>query len=250
MPHATPRARAGDEGRGVVVRLAILGEYNPAFPPHKDVDATLAQVAAVTDIDLRPEWVSTEVIEREGTQYLASYHAVWISPGSPYKSLDGALAAIQYARQHELPLLGTCGGFQHVVLEFARNVMGIVDADHEETSPDAPRLVVTALTCSPAGQTMPVTIDGASRVATWYGGTTATERYYCNYGLNSEYEEAIEAAGLRIVGWDEGGEARIVEIPSHPFFIGALFVPRPGPSPRRPHPLVAALVEAGSLVSR
>jgi CTP synthase (UTP-ammonia lyase) len=250
MPHETSKDAARADDRGTVVRLAIIGEYDPAFPPHKDVDAAVTQVAAVSDAELQAEWVSTEVIEREGLPYLAGYHAVWISPGSPYRSLDGALAAIRYAREHDIPLLGTCGGFQHIVLEFARNVMGLSDAEHGETAPDAERLVITALTCSPAGQTMPVTIDGASRVAMWYGATRATERYYCNYGLNHEYEAAIEAAGLRIVGWDEGGEPRIVDIPGHPFYIGALFVPQPSQDPRKPHPLVTALVEAGRLVTR
>jgi len=95
MPRATPEDDSRVEDRGTVVRLAVIGEYDPAFPPHRDVDATLAQVAATSDAELQAEWVSTEVIEREGSQYLARYHAVWISPGSPYRSLDGALAVAQ-----------------------------------------------------------------------------------------------------------------------------------------------------------
>jgi CTP synthase (UTP-ammonia lyase) len=249
MPQAT-RNDADGAGHEPVVRLAIIGEYNPAFPPHKAVDATVVQVAAARGIDVRAEWISTAVIAAESTARLAGYHAIWISPGSPYKSLDGALAAVRYAREQDVPLLGTCGGFQHVVLEFARNVMGLEGAEHEETAPDASVLVVTALSCSPAGQTMPVTIDGASRVAGWYGTTRIAERYYCNYGLNPEHEVEIEDAGLRIVGWDDGGEARIVDIPSHPFYIGALFVPHPPDDPSTPHPLVAALIEAGRPASR
>lgn len=75
-----------------------------------------------------------------------------ISPGSPYVSTAGSIAGIQWARENDVPLLGTCGGFQHVVIEFARNVLGIRDAEHAETSPDASELVVVPLACSLVGQ--------------------------------------------------------------------------------------------------
>lgn len=233
-----------------VVRLAIVGEYNPTFPPHPAVNANIAQVSRARAIDIRAEWVATDEIARDGAVRLAHYDAIWISPGSPYKSLDGALIAIRHARENNVPLLGTCAGFQHIVVEFGRNVMGLTDADHEETAPNAACLIITALACSPAGQTMPVTLDGASRVAGWYGSTRTTERYYCQYGINPAYEAQIEDAGLRIVGWDDAGEPRVVDIPSHPFYIGVLFVPQPSPDPATPHPLVAAFLEAGRLAPR
>jgi CTP synthase (UTP-ammonia lyase) len=231
------------------VRLAIVGEYRPSFPPHRAVLDTIAQVSAVRGVDVRAEWVETEEIERDGSARLAPFDAIWISPGSPYRSTAGALTAIRFAREADVPLLGTCGGFQHVVLEYARNVMGL-DAYHAESDPDKPVLLLTPLSCSIAGQAMPVTIDGPSRVAGWYGSTRITEQYYCNYGLNTEYEAQIEAAGLTIVGWDDAGEPRVVDIPDHPFFVGALFVPHPSPVPGCAHPLVAAFIEASRLAPR
>lgn len=233
-----------------VVRLAIVGEYDAAFEPHQAVNATIAQVSRARGIDVRVEWVSTEAVERDASGRLAGFDAIWISPGSPYRSLDGALESIRFARERGVPLLGTCGGFQHVVLEYARNVMGLANAQHAELTPYGGELVITPLACSPAGQTMPMTIDGGSRVAGWYGSTRAVERYYCNFGLNPDYEAAVEAAGLRIVAWDDGGEPRVVDLPSHPFYIGALFVPQPSVDPNPPHPLVAAFVEAGRLAPR
>jgi CTP synthase (UTP-ammonia lyase) len=230
-----------------VVHLAIIGEYDAAFEPHRAVDATIAQVRSARGIDVRAHWISTEAIEGDGTAQLAAFDGIWISPGSPYRSLDGALESIRFARERGVPLLGTCGGFQHVVLEYARNVMGLANAQHAEMSPHEGELLITPLTCSPAGQTMPITIDGASRVAGWYGATRAVERYYCNYGLNPDYEAAVEAAGLRVVAWDDGGEPRVVDLPSHPFYIGTLFVPQPSAEPDSPHALVAAFVEAGRL---
>ncbi len=138
------------------VRLAIVGELNPSFPPHRAVDASLAEASAALSIDLDARWVGTDVIEADGVEVLADAHAIWISPGSPYRSLDGALAAIRYGREHGVPTLGTCGGFQHLVLEYARNVMGIADAQHAEIDATASRLVLTALTCSRASACRPV----------------------------------------------------------------------------------------------
>jgi CTP synthase (UTP-ammonia lyase) len=245
-----PPADVSSARRDSLVRIAVVGEYDPAFEPHQAVDANVAQVAAALGIDVHATWISTSTIAAEGTAQLASFDAIWISPGSPYRDINGALVAIRYARERDVPLLATCGGFQHLVLEFGRHVMGLVDAEHEETAPSADRLLVTALTCSVAGETMDVTLDGASRVAGWYGTTRVAERYYCRYGLNPEYEAEVEEAGLRVVGWDEGGDARVVDIPSHPFFIGTLFVPLPSPDPDTPHALVTAFIEAGRLAPR
>lgn len=151
------------------VRLAIVGDRDPAFPPHRAVDATLARAAAARGVALRAEWVPTDAIADGGAALPGGFDGLWVAPGSPYRRLDGALLAIRHAREGRVPLLGTCGGFQHVVLEFARHVMGLADAQHAEIDPDAERAIVTPLGCSPAGQTMPVTLDAGSRVAGWYG---------------------------------------------------------------------------------
>jgi CTP synthase (UTP-ammonia lyase) len=229
-----------------VIRLAIVGERNPSFPPHCAVDASLAEASAALSIDLDTRWVGTDAIEHDGAEALADAHAIWISPGSPYRSLEGALAAIRYGREQGVPTLGTCGGFQHLVLEYARNVMGIADAQHAEIDPAASQLVLTPLTCSPAGTQMPVTLSATSRVAAWYGGTRTVEQYYCNYGVNPAYEKPLHEAGLRIVGRDDDGEPRVVDLETHPFYIGTLYVPQPTGQPARPHAVVAALLQAAT----
>src|SRR4029079_14164917 len=122
-----------------------------------------------------------------GDALLARYAGLLIAPGSPYRSMAGALAAIRYAREQGVPLLGTCGGFQHIVVEFVRNVCGVADADHAETSPGAPRLAVTALQCSLAGQTHSVHVVAGTRAAAIYAIDEVREPFFCNYGLNREY---------------------------------------------------------------
>lgn len=131
-----------------------------------------------------------------------------------------------------------------MLVEYARNVCGIRGAEHAETSPGAGELVVTPLECSLAGQAHRVLLVPGSRVAQLYGETDVTEDYYCNYGLNPEYRPALEREGLRITGVDENGEARVVELDTHPFFIATLYCFQTRSWPDRPHPLVAGFIAA------
>jgi CTP synthase (UTP-ammonia lyase) len=154
------------------------------------------------------------------------------------------LAAVRFARERSLPFLGICGGFQHAILEFARDVAGIDEADHAETNPNAKSLVIAPLACSLVGKSGPVFLDPTSRTASIYGRWRIVERYHCSYGMNPEFRVAIERAGLRIVGEDDHGDARVVELPGHPFFIATLFQPQLESSPGSPAPLLRALVDA------
>jgi CTP synthase (UTP-ammonia lyase) len=167
-----------------------------------------------------------------------------VAPGSPYRSIDGALRAIRYARESRRPLLGTCGGFQHVILEFTRNALGLHAADHAEYAPHAAELVIARLACSLSGQRAAVLLKPGSRAASFYGPEPVIEEYRCSYGLAPAYAPALERAGLTISGEDANGEARIVEIERHPFYLATLFVPQLSSRPQRPHPLITAFVAA------
>jgi CTP synthase (UTP-ammonia lyase) len=123
-------------------------------------------------------------------------------------------------------------------------VLGYRDADHAETSPDAPRLVITALACSLVGQQQPVTVLPGTRAATLYGVSEAIEDYYCNYGVNPDCRAEFEAAGLRVSGLGGAGEVRIVEIADHQFFLSTLFLPQARSSATSPHPLLAGFAAA------
>jgi CTP synthase (UTP-ammonia lyase) len=124
-----------------------------------------------------------------------------------------------------------------------------VEADHAETAPDGDELVVTALSCSLVGETQEVVLQPGSRAARLYGAERAEEDYFCNYGLSVEYRPRIEAAGLLVTGWDADGEARIVELPSHPFFVATLFCFQTRSPAQKPHPMVSGFVEAAGVAS-
>jgi len=131
-----------------------------------------------------------------------------------------------------------------VLVEYARNVLGVEDVEHAETSPDADDLVVTPLSCSLWGQEHPVVLVRGSRAGDLYGAESAVEDYFCSYGLSPEYRPRLEESGLRVTGLDEDGEPRIVELESHPFFVATLFCFQTRSRPEEPHPLVAGFVDA------
>lgn len=228
------------------VTIAIVGDHDPSSATHRATEASLDHAAAALGVDLARRWVPTPEVTANARARLAADSAVWIAPGGPYLSMEGALAAIRLAREEGVPLIGTCAGFQHVVIEYARNVLGYADAQHAEYDPNASTLFVTPLSCSLAGLTMRVRLETGSRAAEAYGATDIEERYYCNFGLDPRRQALLHDGGLRVSGTDAGGEVRVVEIPEHPFFVATLFVPQAGSSPGRPHPLVMAFVGAAA----
>jgi CTP synthase (UTP-ammonia lyase) len=219
------------------IQVGIIGDYDETFPPHLQTDAALRHSAEDLEIKVSSGWLPTD----QQHDY-ELFDALWCAPGSPYKSLDGALQGVRFARENGKPLLGTCGGFQHVVLEYGRNVMGLKDAAHAEYDPYASQLFVVPLSCSLKGQSLPIEILPESRAADAYGCLSAEETYYCNFGLNPAYRESLEDAGLVTSGWDLQHETRIVEIPSHPFYIATLFVPQSRSTHAMPHPLISAFM--------
>ena len=227
------------------VRIGIIGDFDPRNPTHVATNAGIEHAALALGRPFEALWLPTD--QRHG---YASFDGLFCSPGSPYKSLDGALVGIRYARQNQVPFLGTCAGLQHLVLEYARNVLGVEDAAHAETDPYASRLFVIPLSCSLVGKTMQVSLKPGSKAAAICNAAQSTEAYYCNFGLNPAYLPQLESAGLEVTGTDQDGEARIMELPSHPFYMGTLFVPQARSAKGNPHPLVAAFCAAAARSGR
>jgi CTP synthase (UTP-ammonia lyase) len=226
-------------------RIAIIADFDASSPTHVATEDALRHSAAALGAAVELHWVSTQLLAGpEGPRFLAGFHGFWIGPGSPYVRMAGALFAIRLAREAGIPLLGTCGGFQHIILEHARNVLGLDNAEHEESSPDADFLVISRLTCSLVGREMAIQFAPGSRVAQIYGKTSAPEQYLCNFGVNPDFVNALRSGPLAVVGSDSEGEVRAVESPGHPFFVGTLFLPQHRSTPAHPHPLVTAFLQA------
>jgi CTP synthase (UTP-ammonia lyase) len=158
--------------------------------------------------------------------------------------MEGALRAIQWARERKLPFLGTCGGFQHAMIEYARSVLGWKDAEHAETAPDADRQVITPLECALVERRDRIRFEPGSKLAAAYGCLEAEEGYRCRYGLNSTFQTALLAGPLRATAFDAAGDIRGVELQDHPFFVATLFQPERRALEGQLPPIVLALVRA------
>jgi CTP synthase (UTP-ammonia lyase) len=222
-------------------RIAIIGEFSPAFPPHAATNVACEISAAQLGGDFDWTWVSTADVSERTVEEVSG---IWIAPGSPYKSLGNTLAVIRAARERRVPTLGTCGGCQHIILEYAKHVLGFQDAMHAEYDPYASNLFVSQLECSLVGRALPLRFKPGSRIAAIYGAETSVEEYYCNFGVNPDKIDVLASGELRITGSDAEGEVRVVELPEHPFYLGTLFVPQMRSTAERPHPVVNAFFAA------
>jgi len=224
-----------------IKRIGIIAEYSPDFEPHVATSMAIEHARAALGCQVAYAWVSTSLIADD---FFEHFDALWVAPGSPYKSMEKTINAIRYAREHGVPTIGTCGGFQHIMIEYARNLLGIKDADHAEYDPYASDLFISELACSLAGKEMDLRLVEGSKIARIYGSTHVKERYYCNFGVNPDRLAEIKSGPIQITGSDDEGEVRVVEYPAHPFFIATLFVPQTRSTPENPHPLVTAFIRA------
>lgn len=205
-------------------RLALIGDYSDAAIAHRAIPCALELVEAETRVGLMWDWVPTPALG-DPAKTLAEFSGLWVVPKSPYANMAGVLDAIRWARETKRPILGSCGGFQHMLLEIARDCAGIADADHAETNPSGRELVVAPLACSLVEKSGALRFTAGSRLREIYGVAATTEAYHCSYGLNGAYRARLEQTGLRFTAFDENGEPRAAELPAetHPFFIGTLF---------------------------
>lgn len=224
--------------------LALVGDHSPVLA-HRAIPLALEQARFATGSAIHWRWIATRDI-RSAARDLAAFAGLWVVPASPYENMAGVLDAIRFARETGRPFLGTCGGFQHALIEFARHVAGLATADHAETNPDGDTIVVARLSCPLVEKTGTVRFAPGSRLRAIYGRDTVEEAYHCNYGLNPAHREALQHAGLRFTAWDEANDVRAAELPAamHPFFVGTLFQPERAALRGETPPIVRALLKA------
>ncbi|WP_153031459.1 hypothetical protein [Amycolatopsis sp. YIM 10] len=220
-------------------RIALVGDRSPHVRSHTRIPGLLEKLAERDGLVLDAYWIPTEeAADVDG------FDAIWLLPGSPYASEAGALAAVTTARTRGIPFLGTCAGFQHALLEFARGVCGLDSASHAESDPSGSSPVIVPLACSLAGHEGAIIVEPESLAGEILGAARTVERYHCSYGCNPEYLELLRSHGLRFTGADEAGDPRVVELPGHPFFLATLFQPELAREDLAPHPIIRALAFA------
>jgi CTP synthase (UTP-ammonia lyase) len=226
------------------IHIGLIGDYNETVTAHQAIPRALELAGDVLSAPVHFEWVPTVEIADESR--IQEFDGLWCVPATPYRSMEGALRAIRFARERGRPFLGTCGGFQHAIIEYARDVLGWVDADHAESAPNAERLVITPLACALVEKTDTIRFRKGSILAAAYGCLEAIEGYHCSYGINPAFLPAIMSGPLRISAEDRAGEVRAVELEGHPFFVATLFQPERTALAGKIPPLVAAFVRAAA----
>ncbi|MGX6604219.1 CTP synthase C-terminal region-related (seleno)protein [Micromonosporaceae bacterium Da 78-11] len=225
--------------------IALVGDRSPAVRAHSRIPVILAALREQEQLDLDAYWIPTP--EAEDPDTLRGFAGIWLVPGSPYRSEAGAVTAARTARTTGIPFLGTCGGFQHAMLEFARNVCGMTGARHAENAGDAEEeALITELACSLAGHEAAIGLTPGSRIEELLGASRTIERYHCSYGLAAGYLDLLRAHGMLFTGHDDDGEVRVAELPDHPFFLATLFQPELAGDGAGVHPVIRGFARAAA----
>jgi CTP synthase (UTP-ammonia lyase) len=220
------------------LRISIIGDFTAGKHTHLALNEAVRHCQQHLEFSVETTWMGTENIPEPAS--LPNYtNALWIAPGSPYKNDEAVYKVIRWARENNFPLLGTCGGFQYMVVEYAKNVIGIVAAGHEESEPDASQLVITKLSCSLKGQHEEVLItDKDSWLYTVLKKDVITGFFNCNYGVNPAYTHKLQQTPFVFTAFSHNGEVRGLELKEHHFYKGTLFQPPLDSTPEKPNALI------------
>ncbi len=223
--------------------LILVGERDESKRAHVAIETSIELFCGQAGRDLPFQWIRSDAV-RTGAPHdtLSGASAIWCTPGSPYASTAGAIAAIAYARTRGIPFLGTCGGFQHALMEYAQDVLHH-SAVHQEMDPGAESPLITKLSCSLVGAKSRVVIKPRTPYAELVGSAEAIEEFNCNYGVAPQFDSLFDGSDLEFVAHDEVGQPRVFWHRAHPFFVGSLFQPERRAFTSKIHPLVYALFE-------
>lgn len=216
--------------------IGIIGDYD-GRPSHIATEEALKHAGKKIEIDIEFKWLPSVMFDsvKHELQY---FDGLWCAPGSPYKSMNGVINAIKFARESDCPFIGTCGGFQHAVIEFGRNVLHISALEDTNFNPYEPNDYIIALSCSLVGETRHIILEQNSRLHNVYGSAEIVEKYNCSFELNKNFQTLLNKSGFKVIGVDENEEARIMTIENNTFFIASLFQPQLSSTFDKPHPLV------------
>jgi CTP synthase (UTP-ammonia lyase) len=241
------------------VRIGILGDFNPEFPSHHATSAALQHAASKLKIEVDSQWIPTPSLTAPNSEkILETFDGLLASPGSPYRSFDGMLKGIEFARRRDWPFLGTCGGFQYALIEFARNVLAIADADSAENNSSSKNIVIYPVACAVSnrkgdaprlsGKVPEIRLRPGSYLQSFYGKDkeVVSEEFFCNFEINPDYEWTTMEAGFPVVARGTQGEIRAIESPTHRFFVATLFQPQLSSTEKNPHPVILAFLQAAA----
>ncbi len=251
------------------VTVAMVGKYVELTESYKSLNEALTHGGIHTSTRVHIRYVDSEKLESEGMNELEDVDAILVPGGFGLRGVEGKIAAVQYARENKIPYLGICLGMQVAVIEFARHLAGLDDANSTEFNNETPHPVIALITewqdasgqveirdaDSDLGGTMRLggqecNLKDDTLVHQAYDEKTITERHRHRYEFNNQYRDKLEAAGLVVAGESMDGElVEVIELHDHPWFVGCQFHPEFTSSPREGHPLFKGFIRAARLYS-
>src|SRR5580704_9738373 len=251
------------------VTIAVVGKYTGLKDAYKSLIEALSHGGIANKVKVDLDWIESEVFEREDpTPFLEHVHGILVPGGFGQRGAEGKIRAAQFARERQVPYFGICFGMQMAVVEAARNLCGIAEANSTEFGPTSEPVVglmtewlkgnelQRRASSGDLGGTMrlgayPAVLQRGSKVASIYGTTEISERHRHRYEVNTGYRNRLEQHGMRFSGMSPDGLLpEIIEYADHPWFIGVQFHPELKSRPFQPHPLFASFVEAAVEQSR
>jgi CTP synthase len=237
------------------VTIGLVGKYIELQDAYKSIYESFVHAGAMNDTVVEVVNIHSEDIQASNVaEMLAGLDGVLVAPGFGSRGVEGKIEAIKYVRENNIPFFGICLGMQMAVIEYGRNVLGLSNAHSIEMDEKTPHPVIDMMEeqkkITEKGGTMRLgayacQLAPTSRAAEIYGGTQISERHRHRYEFNSHYQKQYEEAGMQCTGVNpESGLVEIVEIPTHPFFVGVQFHPELKSTVENPHPVFASFIAA------
>lgn len=237
------------------VRVGLVGKYVELKDAYKSIAEAFVHAGAENEVKVKVEWIHSEDINDQNVKrQLKDLDGILVAPGFGERGVEGKLLAVRFAREHDIPFLGICLGMQMAVVEFGRNVLALGNCHSTEFQPECVHPVICLMeeqkSVRQLGGTMrlgayPCDLVKNSRSHKAYRKIHISERHRHRYEFNNKYLDQFEAAGMIMAGTNpETGLVEIVEIPSHPFFVGVQFHPELKSTVENPHPLFVGFIKA------
>ena len=238
------------------INVAVVGKYSEHRDAYKSIYEALDHAGVHHRTTVRVQRIHSEAVEREGAErLLAGVDGILVPGGFGERGIEGKVDAVRYAREHGIPYFGICLGMQCAVAEFGRNMLGLERANSTEFDKDTPHPVICLLneqkTITDKGGTMrlgaqPTHLAAGSKAADCYGAQDILERHRHRYEFNNAYRQQYAERGMQIMGTSPDGTlVEVVELPSHPWFVGVQYHPEFKSQPTKAHPLFAGFIGAG-----
>ncbi|MDA9273451.1 MAG: CTP synthase [Flavobacteriaceae bacterium] len=238
------------------ITIGLIGKYVELQDSYKSILESFIHAGAANEVKVKVVSIHSEYLTVENvSKKLKGLHGVLVAPGFGERGIEGKIKAVQYAREEGIPFLGICLGMQMAVIEYSRNVLGISSANSTEMAPETSEPVINLMEAQKGvtqkGGTMRLgawdcTLLPNTLASTVYGNASKiSERHRHRFEFNNDYKEALEAKGMVASGINtETGLVEIVEIPSHPWFVGVQYHPEYKSTVANPHPLFVHFVKA------